>query len=52
MVDGKEFWVSAWRAAEDASPNAPVLKIRLTAKDEMPAKSAPAKKEESEDIPF
>ena len=52
MVDGKEFWVSAWRAAEDASPNAPVLKIRLTAKDEMPAKSAPAKKEANEDIPF
>lgn len=53
MVDGTEYWVSAWRAAEDASPNAPVLKIRLTAKDAAPAKSAPAKKADpNEDIPW
>lgn len=52
MVDGKEYWVSAWRASEDASPNAPVLSISLTAKDAAP-KSAPAKKAEPEaDIPF
>lgn len=51
MVDGTEYWVSAWRAAEDASPNAPVLKIRLTAKDAAP-KAAPVKKEAEADIPF
>lgn len=53
MANGVEVWASAWRAKEGASPNAPVLTIELTPKDQSPAKSAPAKKAEPEqDIPF
>lgn len=52
MANGVEVWVAAWRAKEDASPNAPVLTIELTPKDQAPAKSAPAKQEPAEDIPF
>jgi hypothetical protein len=54
IVDGIDYWVSAWRAAEDAKPNSPVLKLRLTPKDKDAApKAAPVKEADpSEDIPF
>ena len=50
-VDGREYWVAAWRRADGANPKAPALKFSLTPKDEMPAapKAAPAKEE---DVPF
>jgi len=47
---GNQYWVSSWRAREDANPNAPVLSGYLNLKPKENA--APAKKEESEDIPF
>lgn len=38
-IDGKEFWVSAWKRSEDANERAPILKAKLTAK-EMPQDQA------------
>jgi hypothetical protein len=54
-VEGKEYWVSAWKKKADANPKAPALSISLTAKDEMPA-TQPAAVQPSvdnfDDIPF
>jgi hypothetical protein len=33
-VDGREFWVSAWRRREDAGPKAPALSFSVKPKDE------------------
>ena len=55
MVDGKEYWISAWRAAEGANPKAPVLNISLTAKDDASktVKTTVAVEEKvTEDFPF
>lgn len=32
-VEGKEYWVSAWKRRPDASPSSPSLKFSLTPKD-------------------
>jgi len=32
-IDGKEFWVSAWKRDEGANERAPILKAKLTAKE-------------------
>lgn len=32
-VDGKEFWVSAWKRDEGANERAPIMKAKLTAKE-------------------
>ena len=32
-IEGKEFWVSAWKRDEGANERAPVLKAKLTPKD-------------------
>jgi hypothetical protein len=65
MVDGREYWVSAWKRDPGGNPRAPALKLKLTAKDEAaePARraasgpsstQASAKVEEdlNDDIPF
>jgi len=43
-VDGVEYWVSGWKREKDAHERAPVLKLRLTPKDEqrVPQQSEPA----------
>ena len=33
-VDGKEFWVSAWKRKPDANPKAPALSISIKVKEE------------------
>ena len=33
-VDGQEYWVAAWKRSEDANERAPVLKAKLTLKDQ------------------
>jgi hypothetical protein len=33
-VDGREFWVSAWKRKEGASPKAPALSFSVKPKDE------------------
>jgi hypothetical protein len=32
-VEGKEYWVSAWKRKPDANPKAPALSFSVTAKD-------------------
>ncbi len=51
-VDGKEFWVSAWRRKPDANPNAPALSFSVQPKEQQQQvqQSAPAQAEQ--DIPF
>jgi len=34
-VDGKEFWVSAWKRKADANPKAPALSISIQPKEPM-----------------
>ena len=31
-IDGKEYWVNAWKRSEDSSDRAPVLKLKVTPK--------------------
>ena len=58
-VDGKEYYVSAWKRGENASDRAPVLKFKFNPKDQPKdsaqysndAKPAPAVDVNS-DIPF
>ncbi len=38
-VDGVEFWVSAWKRKEGASPKAPALSFSVKPKDEQPQQS-------------
>ena len=39
-VDGKEYWVSAWKRKPDANPKAPALSFRLQPKDEAHSQGA------------
>ena len=54
-VEGKEYWVSAWRG-DGSNPKAPKLSFSVNAKDAMPAKAskpAPAFDDNLElDTPF
>ena len=58
VIEGVEYWVSAWKRSPDANPKAPALKFKVTAK-EVVAKQGKAKVEqvidndfEDESIPF
>lgn len=52
-VDGVEYWVSAWKKADDAAENAPSIKFTFKRKDEQQAQAAaPAVEEFDESIPF
>ena len=56
-VDGKEFWLSAWKKKPDANPKAPVLSFSIQAKDEQaapkPQAAAPAAiSNDDEDLPW
>lgn len=35
VIEGVEYWVSAWKRSPDANPKAPALKFRLKAKEEV-----------------
>lgn len=43
-IDGVEYWVKAWAKKGDANPNAPLLSIRVTPKEQQaqPVKQVPA----------
>lgn len=43
-VDGVEFWVSAWKRKEGASPKAPALSMSIKPKDEQ--SKTPARREQ------
>ena len=51
-VEGKEYWVSAWKKKPDASDSAPSLSFAITAKDEQPADPVPSTIDFDDDIPF
>ena len=38
-IDGKEYWVSAWKRADDANPNAPSLSFSFKLKENQPGQS-------------
>jgi single-stranded DNA-binding protein len=40
-VDGKEYWLSAWKRKPDANPKAPALSFSVQAKDAQQAQQAP-----------
>lgn len=41
-VDGKEYWVSAWKRRPDANPKAPALSFSVQPKDAQPAQGQQA----------
>jgi hypothetical protein len=51
-VEGREFWVSAWKRAPDANPKAPSLRFSVKAKDEKPAENPSQATDFEDDIPF
>ena len=53
-VEGKQYWVSAWKRKPDANPKAPSLSFSIQAKDDVATKApaAPAKDPLEDDIPF
>ena len=58
-VGGHDYWVSAWKRKEGASPNAPALSFSVKQKDGKPAPKQPdsgagpsAKEEMNDEIPF
>ena len=52
-VDGRNFYVSAWRRKEGASPKAPALSFQVKPKDMVPTPSKKTVREEmDDDIPY
>jgi hypothetical protein len=55
-VDGREFWVSAWKRKEGASPKAPALSFSVKPKDEpherRPVEQPGRGKAMDDEIPF
>ena len=56
-VEGKEFWISAWKRRPDQSDKAPALSFQVRAKDEVAAsaKATPAPSANADfddDVPF
>lgn len=35
VIEGVEYWVSAWKRSPDANPKAPALKFKVTTKEEV-----------------
>ena len=42
VVDGVEYWVSAWKRKEGANPKAPALTFKIKPKDEAKQNAKPA----------
>lgn len=40
-VDGRKYWVSAWKRREDASPKAPALSFSIKPKEDQPQREPP-----------
>jgi hypothetical protein len=52
-VEGKEFWLSAWRRKEGANPKAPALSFSVQPKEAKVEDTKPAASEFQDDsIPF
>lgn len=55
MIDGVEYWVSAWKRKPDANPKAPSLSFLFSVKEEAvprAASPAPSAADDSDEIPF
>ena len=51
-VDGKEYWVSAWKRKPDANPKAPALSFSVKAKDQpQQVQQSPQSGQFDEDVP-
>ena len=57
-IDGKDFWLSGWKRADDASDRAPLVSFSVRPKDDNPSQSyqqsAPQKAQDDDfgDLPF
>lgn len=55
-IDGKEYWVSAWKRKPDANAKAPALSFSVKAKDSAPQKTTTTQQagntDFDDDIPF
>lgn len=57
-VEGKEYWLSAWKRAPDANPKAPSLRFSVQPKDEQAPQQPKAQPQTQpqddfdDDIPF
>jgi len=57
-IDGKDYWLSGWKRADDASDRAPLVSFSVRPKDDNPSQSyqqpAPQKAQDdfADDIPF
>lgn len=52
-VEGKEYWVSAWKRKPDANPKAPALSFSIQPKEnQQPAQQQPGGESFEDDIPF
>jgi len=57
-IDGKDYWLSGWKRADDASDRAPLVSFSVRPKDDNPSQSyqqsAPQKAQDDfeDDIPF
>jgi hypothetical protein len=57
MINGVEYWVSAWRRKPDANPKAPALSFSFQEKEEKPSDNASyhnaeAQNNINDEIPF
>jgi hypothetical protein len=48
-VDGVEYWVSAWKRKDGASPKAPALSFSIKPKDEQPRRQEPQRQQRRPD---
>jgi hypothetical protein len=44
-VDGVEYWVSAWKRKDGASPKAPALSFSIKPKDDQPRRQEPQRQD-------
>lgn len=51
-VEGREYWVSAWKREDGANPKSPALRFSFKPKDETPRREPTPSPPENEDIPF
>lgn len=53
-IEGKEYWISAWKRKEGANPKAPALSFAVQPKDKAQQSQSPAAppNDFDDDIPF
>lgn len=51
-IEGKEYWLSAWKRKEGANPKAPALSLSVQLKDVDQKQPPPKPSVNDDDIPF